>query len=1071
MSPVTLSFINSLRTGKGVPENLREILDHLKQFERFSVFNLDKTFEQSVDIYTQISQIVNVPFEIMVQNTLETFTLGEMLLEISKKHYHQDLESDEVRQAHTMKKGKKGKVIGCTFHTEPLIDHLVFASVIAVHQSFISGRSNHLIACLSTLLHDIGKVDCIVSYHDKYTGYPFHGEMGAGILSMIYNDDFAKFISHEDWVVMCRSIACHMCSYHSVLSDTFNTLRRDLNRLETQTVRDCLHCMGHGDTFAAFPELEEDAKTKVSQFLDFQTTYEEMVSQPFDPKFFDSNEFDGLVFVLGGMSGTGKSELARKLEELFPGALRVARDEIMAMVVSKMMGKKLDEKRPTGAAYAELYAYYEEHNLGGIVNKTMTEMISSGLKKGQTVIIDTVMFYFKGFESVMPSGMKPFVVGIHSARNIPFTEKEAAKNGTTLPKQLEMSKITERSLFSFLPKSVELPRITTCTSKDKLPETPYVSQPYLNYVSGFSRHGSIGMEYFEKVCKPLQDFSLSLTEKMLEFEKCSKMNIPQYFNYMCSKYPVDRVIEMFRADFFQCDYLNNLKNTPMDKMVIKITYFEHNRLWRHKWARDCRGVVLGYLNGKWIVLKYLLQRGAEILTGVQVKKFDSSENVEVVEGQIANISMFDDIQQDTIRRIINNSDIEMAVTCKRDGSLFGCSVYYGEVAEFVKELIIASNEPFANLVLQMCEENDLDLMVFSTNGTYFMGEHMYDYNVHAMLSMIMSDDEIYTFADTLPIDLFRQQGLPILQKLIALTESVRSPGLSGISVSAETIVRDRLTYRGVRHYELATAYPVSSFTPLGFTMYNSESDGTFQYFPHFCFSEQIAQNGFLEPPYWFISNASVLEKMIEDLDNVIFNKMTQDEYFIKYPTENQFPFGKFLDFEGFVCYRMEDDMGFDYSKAKTDAFYKAHDHGRVCDAEKIAYLIELAKVAGSAFPYAQKVKDFYDSIDQKLMAFTQEMIRESGADGIFFDGLKDTAKAAFHRIPAHKKFLALQNQSTTFMELAKVVYLKHFALKDDADAKNVSSILTQIMTHLHKPEVIESVKASDIIGLMFHEHP
>jgi hypothetical protein len=211
--------------------------------------------------------------------------------------------------------------------------------------------------------------------------------------------------------------------------------------------------------------------------------------------------------------------------------------------------------------------------------------------------------------------------------------------------------------------------------------------------------------------------------------------------------------------------------------------------------------------------------------------------------------------------------------------------------------------------------------------------------------------------------------------------------------------------------------------------------------------------------------------MIEDLDNVIFKKMTQDEYFTKYPTQNQFSFGKFLDPEGVICYRMEPEKCFDYSKAKTNAFYKAHDHGRVCDAEKITYLIELAKVAGHVFPYAKKVKDFYDSIDEKLLTFTQEMIRESQVDGIFFAGLKDSARTAFHRIPAHKKFLVLQNQSTTFMNLAKSVYSKHFALKDDADAENVSSILSQIMTHLHKPEVIESVKASDIIGLMFHEHP
>ena len=1069
-----INFIHSLRTGKGISENLAEILKHLKQFERFNVFDFDDSsiFEAIVHIYTTISRIVNVPFKIMVQNTLTTYTLSDMLIEISLNHYHQNLRSEDLRQAHSMKKGKKGKLAGCTHHTEPLIDHLVFASVIACYQSLKSGRCDPLLATFSTLLHDVGKPSCCVSFNNgNYVGYPFHGEIGGMFLSMIYNSSFAQFISKDNWETMTRSVTCHMCSYHSVLSDAFNTLRRELNRFETQDVRDCLHCMSYGDTAAAFPELEEDANRKFFEFIKFQPTYEESVSQPFDPKFFESNGFDGLVICMGGMAKTGKSALADELLESFPDAVIISRDNIMAKVTSQKMGKSFDEKRPTGAAYAEMYAFYQANKLGGVVNNEMAAQIRSALKKGRTVIIDTVMFYFQGFESIMPADMKPFVVGFHSARNVPFTEKDAEKNGTTLSNQLVISGIMERSLFSIIPESVELNRIVACTTKDKLPQTPFLSQPYMNFVRGFSQESSIGMDYFKKICKPLQDFSLSLTEKMLEFEKCSRMNIPEYFNYMCSKYSVDRVIEMFRADFFQCGFINNLKNTPMDKMVIKISYFEHNRLWRHKWARDCRGVILAYFKGKWIVLKYLLQRGAEILTGVQVTKFESSENVEVSEGKIANISMFDDVQQDTIRRIITNSDIEMAISCKRDGSLFGVNIYYGEVAEFVKALIIASNDPFANIILQMCEENKMDVMVLSTNGTYFMGTDMYDYNVHAMLSIIMSDEEIYKNADTLPIDLFRQHGLPILQKFCALAESVNinSPGLYAITISAETIVRDRLTFCGKRHYELATAYNSSSFTPLGFTMYTM--DGMLQYFPHFCFSEQIVQNGFLEPPYWFISNASVLEKMIEDLDNVIFKKITQDEYFAKYPTQNKFSFGKFLDFEGFVSYRMEDGLNFDYSKAKTDAFYKAHDHGRVCDAEKIAYLIELAKVAGSNFPYAQKVKDFYDSIQTNLTQFTGDMISQSGVDGIFFDGLKESAKAAFHRIPAHKKFLALQNQSSTFMELAKVIYLKYFALKDDADPENISMILTQIMTHLHKPNLIESIMASDIIGLIFHEHP
>ena len=196
-----------------------------------------------------------------------------------------------------------------------------------------------------------------------------------------------------------------------------------------------------------------------------------------------------------------------------------------------------------------------------------------------------------------------------------------------------------------------------------------------------------------------------------------------------------------------------------------------------------------------------------MLTGIQVKKFESSENQEVVDGEIANISQFDLTQQDTIRRIIANTDLAMVITCKRDGSLYAGTTYYGKVAEFIEKIIIASGDVFANLVLKMCLENNLPVMVFHTNGTFFMGEQMLDYNVQAMLvgSGLLTDEQIYELSDVEPIVLFEQYGLEFLKKISSLADSIKNTCDYALTVTFESIVRNRKTYRGVLHTELATA--------------------------------------------------------------------------------------------------------------------------------------------------------------------------------------------------------------------------------------------------------------------------
>src|SRR5690606_11058364 len=89
--------------------------------------------------------------------------------------------------------------------------------------------------------------------------------------------------------------------------------------------------------------------------------------------------------------------------------------------------------------------------------------------------------------------------------------------------------------------------------------------------------------------------------------------------------------------------------------VLLFKYIEKCRVWT-RWARDCRGTCLMFDGGKWVNIKYQLQRGAEVLTGHHLEAgIDENESMSA-----KNIEHLDACQRDTVNTLLGNGPIEGA---------------------------------------------------------------------------------------------------------------------------------------------------------------------------------------------------------------------------------------------------------------------------------------------------------------------------------------------------------------------------------------------------------------------------
>lgn len=427
----------------------------------------------------------------------------------------------------------------CSYHQEDLFTHLHLVCLITMaykldHEKNVNDQ-DLLATGLTAYLHDIGKPGCMNRIpKKKWLSYPFHGELGAGLLGRIWAPEFAKCgIDKSLWELMCRTVAVHMCGYHSHDVGAPETeYKWDLLCSEHPYVKNTLHYLSFGDYFGG---IKEDDLSETPLFLQSRPDFKTHLEKAFNPKFMLKYNFQGTAILMRGSSGSGKSTCVKSLRNTLTAHnisySYIERDAIMCSLVRKHLNEEDTCEKANGDEYKRLYKVYDENRkkLSPLVNNTLKNLILDGLIDSRVVIIDTLMTYYRGIEQFLTKKMKNiFVISIDVVRNTSITEKDSERLGVNVQSQLKISQ--DKTLLSWLSTSVlkgDLNMIASCSTARKMDVISHLSRPRICFVVCWNEHGQVG--YDEMFVRTVQFCQMRKCEFVNEQNLSKKENNKQKY--------------------------------------------------------------------------------------------------------------------------------------------------------------------------------------------------------------------------------------------------------------------------------------------------------------------------------------------------------------------------------------------------------------------------------------------------------------------------------------------------------------------------------------------------------------
>lgn len=382
--------------------------------------------------------------------------------------------------------------------------------------------------------------------------------------------------------------------------------------------------------------------------------------------------------------------------------------------------------------------------------------------------------------------------------------------------------------------------------------------------------------------------------------------------------------------------------------VISINYKNHIQRWE-RFARQSRGTILMYYNNAWVPIKFIFDRGAELLTGLH-KQFGitSTENITSV-----NISAFSATQQQTMHNLTINSDIDGYLTTKVDGILVTITCYNGELANIIRETIEQSNDEFGKIILRISHELGCEFVpVISTQRTFNVtSEKAIKYIVTAFLTglNIATYEQLCLISALEAIEIY---GKEIIRRIAILHNNIAN-SCDSITFSFEAVCANRTCAWNICHDELAITYNQSLIRLLSYS-YDLTT------VPHFMFSNIISLAGFEEPLWWVTTTSIQINLMLRDLSRTILGEITQEQYFEYYPPANVHITNMLLDPEGFVFWARYGDY-LDYNKLKIVEYYTSH------TTRNINQLLEIARKT-TYFHVANTALIFFNELPNRLIS-------------------------------------------------------------------------------------------------------
>lgn len=308
------------------------------------------------------------------------------------------------------------------------------------------------------------------------------------------------------------------------------------------------------------------------------------------------------------------------------------------------------------------------------------------------------------------------------------------------------------------------------------------------------------------------------------------------------------------------------------------------------------------------------------------------------------------VSKKTLKAFTGENAINGYLTGKVDGSLLEFNVYpisskqYPIMLKFLEDK--REDDPFVCILLDYCVEFNLPLITVSTQGTLVIGDQMRDYFLTSIepyleyeLNVDLSDLENWSLMCPLFVEFVQLQ-----------LKHFPDMGHSPMFMKYEAICKNRTTYRGVTHIELAVGYPFSGISLLGIMFKNN-------YIPHY---EVMSSNEVVPHPVSrHVSSTTQVFQIMRELNDVVMSKMQLEDFMMKwFPDQVKYP----IHAEGFVY--LDADQDNDYSKIKLPIYYTTH---KVKSAE-VQALLALPPSVESYFPVITRLRDFYDHLEPKLVS-------------------------------------------------------------------------------------------------------
>lgn len=1033
-------FANYINKKGDIQNSLYEYIESLNGIinEDYHTIMMNCILSIDQELFNMLADVLNHPFTYLYSNKgvheMRETTFTQMLCEIAPYH------------THTVEKQRTYK---CIFHQESLFTHLHLAMLITLAKLPNEYTNNQKLMYMTiALLHDIGKyrtVGLAYNHHEAWTKFPFHGEMGSGILAMACTTgDYSKWFTYDQQTIMMRTISTHMCGYHETDPNSIEAKYKwDLLRIETPEVKECLYYLSFGDHYGAIRDIKLHNVNEDHEFENSREIFYNEIQKPFNfTSFKVNNHKDGVVFVVRGMSASGKTTFIRQLKAYVTQPIvHVERDQIMCEIIAETMNETCTEK-----AVGELYARYinvynsNKRVYAPLVNGRMLQRIDEALKNQDIVIVDTVMSLFKSFKSIISKRMQnAFCIAIDIIRTKPITQSDADRMGCDVQLQIDIH--GKRDNFYWLPDDTQ----DNCRDLSSLSTANKISivhefRPNLTHQITWTHGIEMLFKQLDQLIKTTtnqnpntdsNDTSIDEITNMMSNVKIDidQMGIVEYMNYLYKKHGRENAINAIKVQGFNIDVPYQFKNTEYKNRIIKIKYDELTQLWT-TWARECRGVVL-FLDDddNWVQIKYQLQRGAEILTGLHVKNgIDSTETY-----NMTNFDHYHPNQRMTITKLLNREMIDGVMTFKLDGSLLGISLYSGKYRNIISNMLKVANDPLAMLLHNYAIENNTRFIpVLSTQGTFILGNEMTDYMITAIISSIDSNNINELAGKLSPLELFALYLPKFFEMLIKFYNNFT--GNYGdqeiITISCEAICKNRssawvnIAPEAKVHTELTVAYKRSVIKILGL----SYGDKNPVYLPHFVFSSIIHEAGFSEPLWWRIESSVQIEQMFEQLSITIRSKNRREaekEFLQKFKPNNEYSNindhnDSEFDYEGFVFYTLIPNINgtiYDYSKIKTEEYYKSH---KLRDSN-VPYLHELGEYASDIFPIAKLIREFYTNCNDylfQLMTKIYDMLKS----GVLVDSMEDKAKNSYMKQNHTTRMRMLVNVSKNWPQSAREIF-------------------------------------------------